>query len=372
MVTLVVAWTAAAVLLRTRPDRAVNRRLSLVLVLEGLFIGCSSGLVFLVDSPEAVFALGVAATATMVALIPQYLSFLSVLRSPLVSPFRGRGAFWMLASASIVGALFVVGFPDHFVAQPYQPSWARWNYQLLDWGYRASQLHGLVSLFGLVVAVSTYFRTAPGSPRRTRAKWFAVAFGLRDLYAGVFQLFYPVVRPVEFLGDFVYNPGMGGIYLLYVLLLTYGVLQAQLFDIQLRIKFALRQSTVAAVITGAFFVGSELLEEVIPVDSLLLGVLGAAACVLALRPIKVLAERVANRVMDDVEDTPAYLAGRKLLVYRSALEGIYEDEVVTDKERRILVNLQKNLGISDEDAARLEAELSGRASSPASPPAQAS
>lgn len=33
-VTLVVAWTAAIVVLRTRPDRSVNRRLFVVLLLE--------------------------------------------------------------------------------------------------------------------------------------------------------------------------------------------------------------------------------------------------------------------------------------------------------------------------------------------------
>jgi hypothetical protein len=373
VVTLLAAWLGAVVLMRTRADRPVNRRLSLVLVLEGLFIGCSSGFVLLVDNSQAVFVLGVIATATMVALIPQYLSFLSILQIPLVAPFRKPHALPLLVLASVAGAAFVVVFSDRFVAEPYQPGWAPWNYQLLPWGQWASQLHGLAGIFGLIVALMTYFTAPLGSLRRARAKWFAVAFGLRDAYVGVFQPLYPVVRPVEFWGDFVYNPGLGGIYLLYVLLLTYGVLQAQLFDIQLRLKFALRHSTVAAFITVSFFVGAELLEEFIPVDSILLGVLGAGLCVLALRPIKMVAEKLANRVMEDVEDTPAYLAGRKLEVYRAALEGVFEDDVVTEKERRILAGLQENLGISDEDAARLEAEVSGAplAAAPLPTPRQA-
>jgi hypothetical protein len=46
---------------------------------------------------------------------------------------------------------------------------------------------------------------------------------------------------------------------------------------------------------------------------------------------------------------------------------------VTEKERRILAGLQENLGISDEDAARLEAEVSGAplAAAPLPTPRQA-
>jgi hypothetical protein len=368
LVTLVVAWLAAAIVLRTRADRAVNRRLFVVLVLEGLFIGCSSGVVFLAATPQLAFLSGAIATATMVALIPQYLSFLAAsLNTPLVEPFRGRYTAVLLALASAAGALLVLGAAREFVSEPYSPSWAVWNYQLEPAGQRASQLHGLAAIFGLVAAISAYFKTPRGSMRRTRAFWFAIAFGIRDAYAGVFQILYPVIRPIEFWGDFLYNPGLGGVYLLYVVLLAYGVLQAQLFDINLRLKFALRQSTVAAVITAAFFVGSELLENIFPVDDLVMGVITAALCVLALRPIRRLAERLANRVMSDVEDTPAYREARKADVYRTALEGIFEDDIVTPKERRVLERLRLQLGIPESEAARLEAEVAGRPAVPGRP-----
>jgi hypothetical protein len=360
-ITLIVAWVAAAVVLRTRPDRPVNRRLCVLLVLEGVFIGCSSGLLFMVDSAGAAFALGVIATAAMVALIPQYLSFLAAaLQTPLVAPFRSRPAVLLLALLSIAGAAIVIAFPREFVTEPYQPTWAKWNYQLVGWGQRGSQLHGIVSIFGLVAALAAYLRTPVDTLRRRRAAWFAAAFGIRDAYAGVVQLLYPVIRPLDFWGDFVYNPGLGGIYLLYILLLTYGVLQAQLFDINLRVKFALRQSTVAAIITMAFFVGSEILENFVPVDGIVLGVIAAGACVLALRPLKRLATRFTDRVMRNVEDTPAYRDARKVDVYRTALEGILEDDLITEQERRVLDRLRAKLGLSEREAARLEAEITGR------------
>ncbi|MBI4520823.1 MAG: hypothetical protein HY701_08280, partial [Gemmatimonadetes bacterium] len=121
-VTLVVAWAAAAVVLRTRPDRSVNRRLFVVLLLEGLFIAASSGLIFLVGSRTAAYALGVLATATTLALIPQYLSFLSVsVDTKLVAPFRGPRAFVLLAALSLAGAALVVALPREFVTEPYTP-----------------------------------------------------------------------------------------------------------------------------------------------------------------------------------------------------------------------------------------------------------
>jgi hypothetical protein len=360
-ITLLVAWVAAVIVLRTRPDRPVNRRLFVVLLLEGLFVGCSSGLLFFVDRAAAAHWLGIIATATMVALVPQYLSFLGAsLQTPLVAPFRHRFAAPVLTLASVIGALFVLAYAAEFVTEPYAPVFARWNYQLREWGQRASQLHGLVSIFGLVAALAAYRQTPAGSLRRARAGWFAIAFGIRDAYAGIFQMLYPVIRPVDFWGDFVYNPGIGAIYLLYVLLLSYGVLQAQLFDINLRLKFALRQSTVAAAITTAFFVGSELLENVVPVDGVIIGVIAAGACVLALRPLQRLATRIVNGVMQDVEDTPAYLDARKADVYRTAVEGILDDAVVSPKEQRVLDRLRKKIGLSEAEAELIQAEVTAR------------
>lgn len=355
-----VSWVAAAVALRTAPDRSLNRRLAVLLGLEGVFAAGAFGLLFLFERPAPVTALATAGTAAMVALPFQYLSFLGVsLETPLVAPFRSRAAFWLLGLASLAAASAVLLAPGTFITELYPPGWAPWNFQFHEPGQRGAQLHGLAYLFGLVAAVSAWFRAPPGSAARNRAKWFAIAFGVRDASVGLFQILYPVVRPLPFWGDFIYNPGQAIVYLAYVSLLTYAVLRMQLFDIDLKLRFAIQHSTVGAMIAGAFLIGSEVLERFVPVEGTILGVGAALLIVVALRPVQGFAERLAGGIMPGVEDTAAYLEARKLEVYRAAVEGAIQDGRVTDAERAILDRLRQQLAIAPDDADALERRLTG-------------
>ena len=84
---LVVSIVAAMLALRTGPSRAINRRLAAVLLLDGFFMGTSSGVILMLESRQAVAVLSVLATMAMVAAPFQYLAFLgSSLESPLVAP----------------------------------------------------------------------------------------------------------------------------------------------------------------------------------------------------------------------------------------------------------------------------------------------
>ena len=355
---LIAAWCCAIVVLRTDPRRTLNRRLSLILFLEGVLAGGAMGLLFFFDNPTMVTALATVGTVAMVALPFQYLSFLAVaLDTPLVVPFRSRGATVLLGLASTVAAIFVIANPHMFISELYKPGWAPWNFRFVDLGQRAAQLQGIVFLFGLTAAVTAYFRTRKGSVARSRAKWFAIAFGFRDVYVGVIQTLYPILRPVPFWGDFVYNSGTAMAYSAYILLLAYAVLRFQLFNIDLKVKFVLQQSTVGALIIGGFVVGSEVLESFVPVSGAALNIIVAIAILVVLRPIQRLALRMTNRLMYSVQNTPEYLEVRRLEVYRAALEGVVEDGLVTDKERRILDHLRDDLRISPEEAVTLENEL---------------
>lgn len=356
MLTGLLAWTGSVVVLRTAPHRSLNRRLAALLFLEGLWLG--SGIFYLVEDPGVAYHLGVVAVAAMAALPFQYLSFLGVaLRTPLTAPFRTRTAFFALAFASAGTALWVILSPSSFITELYSPPWATWNFRFQAYGQTAAQVHGAAALFGLVAALHAWWRTRPGSAARNRAVWFAVAFGTRDLYAGIANVLYPTIRDVPFWGDFVYNAGQTSVYLIYVVLLAYGVLRTQLFDLDLKIKFALEQSTVGAFFAGAFFTGEYVLQLVLPVDGVVLGFLAAAATSLALRPIQGFAERFAGRVMVDVEETEEYIRSRKHTVYSAALEGAVEDGMISDREREILVRLRQELGISTESAHALERDV---------------
>ena len=88
-------------------------------------------------------------------------------------------------------------------------------------------LQGAVYLYALLAAVAVYTRSTCCDTMRRQAFWFAVAFGIRDAYLGTTLVLYPVLRPIPFWGEFLYNPMEGLAFLVYVVLLSYGVLQRE-------------------------------------------------------------------------------------------------------------------------------------------------
>lgn len=353
----VAAWFCAILALRTDPGRPLNRTLSLILILEGLF-SFMTGFLFFFEDPSIVIALVTVGSAAMVALPFQYLCFLAIaLDSPLVKPFRSRSAMALLGVLSVLAVMLVFAKPELFFSELYNPGWAPWNFQLVDLGQRTLQLLGAVYLFGFVVAVTAFISARRGSAARNSAMWFAIAFGVRDAYIGLVQLLYPILRPIEFWGDFVYNVSHAIAYSVYILLLAYAVLRSQLFDIDLKVKFALRHSTVVALIAGIFIISSEILETLISVSGVALSILVAVAILVVLRPLHRVALNMSDRLMKNVQDTPEYLDARRLEVYRATLEGVAENGVISNKERKVLDHLRENLGISESDALAMEKAL---------------
>lgn len=139
---------------------------------------------------------------------------------------------------------------------------------------------------------------------------------------------------------------------------SYAILRHELFDLDLKVKWTLKRSGVVAVLGAAFFVGSQLLEKLIPVDSLILGIASAAIIALALRPIERAAGRMVDGLLPDVkEKNTEYLADRKLEVYRAAVESAVEDGEITEKERSVLERLRGKLGIDPAHASSVETSL---------------
>lgn len=358
---MLAAWTAAVVIFRTGPDRVVNRRLALLLVVEGLWLGGALGVLFFLEGAAGVQAVSRAGTSAMVAVPFLYLAFLgAALPTPLVAPMRARWMFWLLLALAAGCAAAVLVRPAAFLSEPYAPGWAPWNFRLVSLGQTFSQFQGVVYLYAFVAAVAVYTRTQCCAPVRRQAFWFALAFGARDAYLGVTLLLYPSIRPVSFWGEFLYNPVEGLVYLVYVVLLSYGVLQAQLFDIHVRLRIAVRRSTLVALIAAGFFLAAELLEQVVPVDGVLLGILAAGVIVLCLRPLQRVVERLVDHLVPVSVPSRVELEAKKLDVYRAALEGALHDSVVTEKEEQILLRLRRELQITDREAARLHREILSR------------
>ena len=206
---------------------------------------------------------------------------------------------------------------------------------------------GLIDVFGIaaLAAVWLYAGDAAQMPRPARAvAWFLLATPLLVL----------LLTLGGSLASIAVSGILGGSRLVGLAVLGYAILRHQMFDIDLKLKVTVRRSTVLAAFGAAFFLGSELLEELIPIESLVLGVAAAGAMSLALRPLKRFAERLADQLMPGVEASPVYLAGRKADVYRAAFESGIADEKVTVRERAMLNGLRRQLGLTIEEVAIIE------------------
>ncbi|HSG08154.1 MAG TPA: hypothetical protein VLA36_07345, partial [Longimicrobiales bacterium] len=240
---VVLCWLLAVVLFRTGARGSLGRRLSILLAVEGITLG-SSGILdfFLVPAARtgSAYAHWVQGSAVvhfvgdgaMLVLYPMFLA--AVLNTPLVRPIAHPAARRTLVGGAMLMVLLV------------------WFTPLL---LGAAVLYGVMaSLFGFALVASVHaWHLAPAGLGKTRAGAMALAFGFRDVCWGIAYAFGirqvlagaaadPPAYPASWY--IVYASGT----LFAIPVLTYGILRTQLFDIDLRLRWTLKQSTLA----GAF------------------------------------------------------------------------------------------------------------------------
>src|SRR5262249_2736868 len=143
--------------------------------------------------------------------------------------------------------------------------------------------------------------------------------------------------------------------IVFVLLMGYGILRTQLFDIDLRLAASLRRGAVAAIVLFTFFASAALAEQFVSeAFGYVIGAGVTAILLLVSKPVERFAERLSRAVLPGVEASAEYLAFRKLEVYMDALEAAYEDGQISKEDRVILKRLQGKLGVEPVDAERLE------------------
>ncbi len=279
----------------------------------------------------------------MLALYPPFLA--AALHTKLTRPFAGKRIRIGLAGAS--AALFFA-----VLLSPLQ--------------FGATLLYLMLSLlfgFALLASIHAWHAAAPGIAR-SRARVFALAFGFRDVcwgfaYGGAIWMIstgqYQVVDPDASGAPYiVYAFGT----LLAVPLIAYGILRTQLFDIDLRIRWTIKQSTLAAVFVAIVYLVSEGADRLLSSElGSVAGLLASALVVFFLAPLQRFAERVASVAMPNTQNTPEYAAFRKLQVYEAAVAEAQQEGGISKKERALLVRLRDSLGISPTDAETLEREL---------------
>ena len=350
-------WGFAVVLYRVGPAGSVARKLSLLLVVEG-FTLVTAGF------PE--MAVGIASDewyaahplfdligfiahttgdALMLALYPPFLA--AALQTPLTRPFARKPVRLAVYGYSALLIPAVVLSP-------------------LEIG--ATLLYGSLSLlfaFALVAAINAWHLAQDAN--RARARSFAIAFGLRDICWGVV---YAWAIHMVWTGEYM---SVSAEYLLenkliYALgtlfaipLIAYGILRSHLFDIDLRVQWTLKQSTLAAIIVTFIFLISEGADRFLSAElGGWVGLLAAAVVVFFLAPLQRLAENFAAAAMPNTRNTPEYAAFRKMQVYEEAVAEAWYEGGISDRERSLLNRLRDSLGISDTDASTIESEIERR------------
>jgi len=214
-----------------------------------------------------------------------------------------------------------------------------------------------------VVSIHAW-HTAKRGLARERAGIFAIAFGLRDLGWGLSYAIFAWLIWTQTVSLSSTDLGLPSkvVYALGTLLavppIAYGVLRAHLFDIDLRIRWTIKQSTLATVVVTLIFLFSEGADRYLSAElGDFAGLLAAAIVVFFLAPLQRVAERVASAAMPNTENTPEYAAYRKMQVYEAAVSEALPDGNISERERALLNSLRDSLGISTADAEALEREL---------------
>jgi hypothetical protein len=360
LVALIVCTAMGLFVFATLPDRRQNRRLSVLLVTEGILtFGGPPGTAF-AGSDSTARVLFSAHFIALFLFVPLLFRFLATIDAPVARPLisrAGRLLPWLLFTAENV--LFLVR-PTLCIAG-IREAW--WGGRMLDagplanFGYSAS---GLAALYSLIVAISAYRHAAPGTAAKERARRYAIAFGVNDAVVLLVTTIVPLaygathhaeIRPIEFI--FVWAIPI--VSTVFVTLMAYGILRAQLFDIDLRLASGLRRGAIAAIVLFAFLTTAKLAEQFIS-DELgyVIGAFAAAALVFVHKPVERFAARFSSAMLPGVEASPAYVAFRKLEVYLEAVEAAYEDGQISPADRVILNRLRDKLGVEAVDAKRLE------------------
>ena len=344
-------WAFAGLLYRVGATGSVARKLSLLLLVEGVTL-VTSGYIELLITPEALASswfstymqveetIHVLGDCALVALYPLFLA--AALNTKLTRPFasrRVRIALWAVS----VALFFVV-----MLSPPEIALILLYATLLLLFGY------------ALVASIHAWRVAAPGIAR-TRAGIFALAFGFRDVCWGF--IYADGIRVV--LWGLLDAPEPDFYYVIYasvtffaVPLIAYGILRTQVFDIDLRIRWTIKQSTVAAVFVAIFYLVSEGADRLLASEfGNIAGLIASALVVFFLVPLQRFAERVASVAMPNTENTPEYAMFRKLQVYEAALTEALPDGKISERERELLNRLRDSLGISTADANAIEGEL---------------
>ena len=352
---VVVGLALVALVLVATPRRLPHLAL-VAFILAAVGNAIASTLWMILVDPWWRFNAGFYSILTIWCITAAYAVFIGVaIPSPLARPLRSTTARVLLLVGLAVLAIAAFANPALFANSrtPITGSWGPLGHQT------ATSVNGILLVWALVGSLDALRRSPRGSAARRRARAYALAFGIQD--AGVLLVF--VLRQIGSV-----SIAVGASLFIFVLLgwmlIARAMIRDHLFDADLRIKSGLARGALAAIFLAAFFVAAAVAEQYLQQYGVVIGGVAVGILLFALRPLEHAAQRIANVAMPRVQDTEEYRMVRKGEVYRAALESAIEDGDVTDKERGMLATLQDQLGISANEALRIEREARGLRNQP--------
>lgn len=166
-----------------------------------------------------------------------------------------------------------------------------------------------------------------------------------------------VASAAIYLGSYAVGPGtawaagrlMGG------LLLAYAVLRGHLEGLDLKARFAISRSTVAAVFIAVFFIASEAAQQYLgdTTGSTYLGIAAAGALVFAIAPLQRAAERLAEKAVPKPAADASMRLAQADAAYVAALRAAARDGTLSRREEHHLADVAENLGIGPKRALEL-------------------
>lgn len=146
--------------------------------------------------------------------------------------------------------------------------------------------------------------------------------------------------------------------ILTALILSYAILRHRLLGIDVRVKWTIRQSTVAAIFVAVFLAVAQVAQEVVSdTFGLALGGVAAGALVFALHPLQRFGERVASAAMPGVKAPGEMSPDERAAVYRGLAEVAWADGSLSGDERMMLEEARARLGLDAARAAAIEREV---------------
>lgn len=136
-------------------------------------------------------------------------------------------------------------------------------------------------------------------------------------------------------------------------LLAWAILRTQLFDIDVKLRWTVKQSTVAAAFVAVFFTVEQTTQNVLGQYGPAFGIAAAALLLFAIAPLQRVAERFARAAVP----APRPLeASERASIYRDSVAQAWADGSLDRSERLMLDRLRERLGLTRDEASRIESD----------------